>query len=223
MESRTPARVTATAPPELSMPIGEAMFTQRALRRLQPSPVPAEHLRIIFEAAGKAPSGGNNQRYRILCVTDPERIRRYGRLYCESWWKKRRDLEGWEGPHDVPEAERKRYAPAMRLAEDMATVPCIAFMLSLPPYFPESVLPAAQNLMLAARALGIGSVPTRLHEEFHDDFRALFEVPGDVSLLLAIPLGYPESDFGPTRRLPTTELCSFERWGGPAPWADPGG
>ena len=50
------------------------------------------------------------------------------------------------------------------------------------PHHPESVLPAAQDLMLAARALGIGSAPARLHPDDYGQFRALFGVPDHIGL-----------------------------------------
>jgi nitroreductase len=110
-------------------------------------------------------------------------------------------------------------APAMRLAEEMKDAPCVVFVLSEPPHRPESVLLAAQNLMLAARALGIGSVPTRLHPDDHGTFRALFGVPDHVEFHFAIPLGYPQGRFGPTTRLPTAETTHWNQWGEAAPWA----
>ena len=107
----------------------------------------------------------------------------------------------------------------MRLADEMKAVPCIVFILSVAPHQPESVLPSAQNLMLAARALGIGSVPTRLHPDDYDKFRAIFGVPDDIEYHLAIPLGYPRGNFGPTNRLPTAETTYWDSWGGAVPWA----
>ena len=83
------------APPELDMPIGEAMFTQRAIRRLDPHrPVSDAHLKIILDAASKAPSGGNTQPARFLVVRNKDRIREFGKLYHEAWWAKRRTSTG---------------------------------------------------------------------------------------------------------------------------------
>src|SRR5215217_9666850 len=75
----------------LSMPIGEAMFSQRSIRRFRPDPIPTEDLELILEAAVKAPSGGNRQPARYLVLTDPQVIREFGALYREAWWAKRRD------------------------------------------------------------------------------------------------------------------------------------
>ncbi|MGE4651580.1 MAG: nitroreductase family protein, partial [Myxococcota bacterium] len=77
--------------PELTMPIGEAMFTQRAIRRLKPDPVSDAHLKILVDAASKAPNGGNYQPGRFLVVRERARIEAFGALYHEAWWAKRRD------------------------------------------------------------------------------------------------------------------------------------
>ncbi len=202
----------------LSMPIGEAMFTQRSIRRFRPDPIPVDHIRLILEAAVKAPNGGNNQITRFLVLTDREAVRDLGELYREAWWAKRRDQYGWTGPADVP-ADNANYQSAMRLAEDMRDAPCVVLVLAVPPGGPHSVYPSAQNLMLAARALGIGSVPTRLHPDVMDRLYERFAIPSEVSLHFCIPLGYPKGRFGPTRRKPTAETCFFDRWDGPGPWA----
>ena len=61
--------------PELTMPIGEAMFSQRAIRRLDPDrPVSDEHLKILLDAASKAPNGGNEQPARYLVIRDRAQI-----------------------------------------------------------------------------------------------------------------------------------------------------
>lgn len=215
---------TAVGEDRLSMPIGEAMFTQRAIRRFRPDPVPIEELELILAAAVKAPNGGNSQIARFLVVTDPDLIAKFGALYKRAWWAKRSDHEGWRGPEDMTPEQRERYKAPMRLAEEMDRAPCIVFALSVPPNYAESVFPATQNLMLAARARGIGSVPTRIHPIVMDDFRRLFGIPDEVQLHFCIPLGYPAGRFGPTQRRPTYQTCFLDRWAEPVPWApDTGG
>ena len=82
----------------------------------------------------------------------------------------------------------------------------------------RSVIPAVQNLMLAARALGIGSVPTTLHAQVLERVYALLGVPPEMEFHLCIPLGYPEGNFGPTQRRPTAETTSLNKWDAPVPW-----
>ena len=148
-------------PVKLSMPIGEAMFTQRSIRRFKPDPIPMEHIHLIMEAAVKAPNGANKQIARFLVVTDRAKIREFGALYREAWWAKRREEYGWTKPEDIP-AEEKSYRSASGLADRIKDVPCVVFAFGMPPGGASSVIPATQNLMLAARALGIGSIPTTL-------------------------------------------------------------
>ena len=197
----------------LSMPLGEAMFTQRAIRRFKPVPIAVEDLHLIVEAAVKDPNGGNQQPARFLVVTDKDAIREFGALYREAWWAKRHD-EGFQDFEQLP----RRFHPAAGLADAMSEVPCIVFALALPGGTPDSVIPAVQNLMLAARALGIGSVPTTLHASVMSRFCSLFDIPSDVGFHFCVPLGYPAGNFGPNTRKPTSETTFMNRWGADVPW-----
>jgi len=197
----------------LSMPLGEAIFTQRSIRRFKPDPIPIGDIQLILEAAAKAPNGGNQQVARFLVVNDTGSIREFGRLYREAWWAKRRD-EGFQGPEDLP----RRYLPAAGLADAMQDVPCVMFALAMHEGGADSVIPAVQNLMLAARALGIGSVPTTLHPTVMPRFRAMFGVPDSVGFYFCVPLGYPQGNFGPNVRKPTSETTYLNRWNAPVPW-----
>ena len=73
--------------------------------------------------------------------------------------------------------------------------------------------------MLAARALGIGSVPTTLHAQVIERVYALLGIPAEIEFHLCIPLGYPRGNFGPTQRRPVAETTFLDRWGEAAPWA----
>jgi nitroreductase len=202
---------------QLSMPVGEAIFTQRSIRRFKPDPIPMEHIRLIMEAAVRAPNGANKQIARFLVTTDRAKIQEFAALYSEAWWAKRREEYGWTKPEDIP-AEETSYRSASRLAERFGDVPCVVFAFGVPPGGASSVLPATQNLMLAARALGIGSIPTTLHPTVMDRFRAMFAIPREPTFHFCIPLGYPERGFGPNVRRPTSETTFLDRWGGPVPW-----
>ena len=197
----------------LSMPVGEAIFTQRSIRRFRPDPIALADVRLILEAAVKAPNGGNQQVARFLVVNDRVQIGEFALLYREAWWAKRRD-EGFHQLEDLP----SRFHPAARLADAMSEVPCIVLALAMHNGPADSVIPAVQNLMLAARAIGIGSVPTTLHPSGMRRFRDLFVVPDDVAFHFCVPLGHPQGNFGPTVRKPTSETTFLNRWGGPVPW-----
>ena len=82
----------------------------------------------------------------------------------------------------------------------------------------HSVYPAVQNLLLAARALGIGSVLTTLHSSVMDRVNAMLAVPGDAEFRCCIPLGYPRGSFGPTQRYETADTTYWDSWGIGPPW-----
>jgi nitroreductase len=108
----------------------------------------------------------------------------------------------------------------MGLADHVKDVPCVVFAFAEPPGWANSVIPACQNLMLAARALGIGSIPTTLHPQVMDRFFALFGIPRDLTFHFCIPLGYPAAGarFGGSKRRPTAETTHLNRWGSAVPW-----
>jgi nitroreductase len=203
----------------LDMPIGEAMFSQRSIRRFRPDPIPMDDLELLLEAAAKAPNGGNRQPARFLVLTDRDVIRQFGVLYREAWWAKRRDEKRpWTSREQIPPEDRGSVAAA-RLADEIKDAPCIVLALSTAKGQASSVIPGVQNLMLAARALGIGSVPTTLHAQVIDRVNALLGIPPEMDFHLCIPLGYPAGRFGTTQRRPTTETTSLNHWGTPVPWA----
>jgi nitroreductase len=206
------------APTDLTMQIGEAMFTQRAIRRLQSDkPVSDADLKTILDAASKAPNGANSQPARFLVVRDRGTIAAFGKLYHEAWWAKRRDEYGWKGKADIPEGSAYRM-PAL-LADELVDAPVVILAFTVGrPGAASSVFPAIQNLMLAARALGIGSVLTTLHADVMDRVFRMFDIPEDAEFHCCIPLGYPRGNFGPTRRFPTAETTSWNSWGTPPPW-----
>src|SRR4029453_18165931 len=101
----------------LTIPLGEAIFSLRAIRRLKPDPIPDADLRDILEAAIRAPNGGNMQPWHFVVVKDAAMRAQLGTLYHEAWWAKRRDA-GIQGPDDLP----RHSQPAMRLADEFGQV-----------------------------------------------------------------------------------------------------
>jgi nitroreductase len=206
-------------PARLDMPLGEAIFSQRSIRKFRPDPISMDDLRLMLEAAVRAPSGGNRQPARFLVLNDPELIRQFGALYREAWWAKRRDENRpWTRREEIPPEDRGNIAAA-RLADEIRDAPCIVLALTTGKGQASSIIPSVQNLMLAARALGIGSVPTTLHAQVLERVYALLDIPPEMEFHLCIPLGYPRGRFGPTRRLDTAEVTYLNRWGSPVPWA----
>jgi len=216
-----PEMIRLDPPARLNQNLGEMMFTQRAIRRLKPDPISDADLHLILDAASKAPNGGNVQPGRFLVIRDREKIRQFGALYHEAWWAKRRD----EG-HPWAAAQKREAIPpndgshphAALLADEIKDAPVVILAFSMMKGRGHSVFPPVQNLMLAARALGIGSTLTTLHATVMDRVYAMFGIPKEVEFHCCIPMGYPRGKFGPTSRFPTRETTHWDGWDKRPPW-----
>lgn len=76
-----------------------------------------------------------------------------------------------------------------------------------------SVFPAVQNLLLSARALGLGATMTTWHLTLEDRFKAALGIPAPVKTYAIVPVGWPRGNFGPVRRKPAAEAIHWQRWG----------
>ena len=201
----------------LDITLGEAIFSLRAIRRIKPDPIPDNDLHTILDAARQAPNGANRQPWHFIVLRDAEVRKRFGAIYRVAWWAKRND-EGFFKPGDIPD----HYKPAMALADDIGHVPAIVLVCTTAPGSRESVIPATQNLLLSARALGIGGTITSLHPKVSADVRELLDLPDGAEVVYYVPLGYPQGRFGPVTRKPLSEVVSVDRWGSVPEWAPPG-
>jgi nitroreductase len=77
-----------------------------------------------------------------------------------------------------------------------------------------SIYPSVQNLMLAARALGLGTVLTTLHRRRKDRIHAILGIPDGIESAAIIPLGWPDREYGPNRRPPVEQFVMRDRWNG---------
>ena len=75
--------------------------------------------------------------------------------------------------------------------------------------------PVVQNMLLAARALGLGATLTTLYLHFEKEVEAALGLPPDVHSYALIPIGYPIGHFGPVRRVPLADVTYGDRWGQP--------
>ncbi len=82
-----------------------------------------------------------------------------------------------------------------------------------------SIYPAVQNMLLAARALGLGTTMTGFHTNFEPGIKGLIGIPDGVDIATIIPMGYPGEGqhFGGSRRKPITEVTFYDRWGDASP------
>jgi nitroreductase len=81
------------------------------------------------------------------------------------------------------------------------------------PYGRLPIYPAVQNMLLAARALGLGATLTTLYLTFEKEVESALGLPPDVHSYALLPIGYPIGRFGPVRRVPLAEVVYRDRWG----------
>jgi nitroreductase len=197
----------------------EIMRTTRSMRRLKTDPVPDALIRKILEAGVSAPSGGNMQRWRFLVVKDPAVKREVGAYYTRAW----NEIVGprYRGGEPAPGTSRERFQRMLAAAEHLAAhiheapvwiVPC---MEGAAPTRTSgsSIYPAVQNMLLAARALGLGATLTTLYLNFEREAEAALGLPPDVHSYALLPIGYPLGRLGPVRRVPLEEVVYADRWG----------
>jgi nitroreductase len=76
----------------------------------------------------------------------------------------------------------------------------------------SSVYPGVQNIVLAARALGLGAVITIWHLMLEHEWKRELRIPKDVNTFAVIPVGWPRGRFGPVKRRPAAEVIHRDRW-----------
>jgi nitroreductase len=203
----------------------EVVTTQRAIRHFKPDPVPDAVLRQILDAAICAPSGGNRQGWRFLVIRDPKTRARLGDLYRECALELL-NLPYYRDAASVPpdSPAGRMMASARHLIEHFHEVPVLILACSvtdgLAPTITtgSSIYPAVQNILLAARALGIGTCLTTIHRFRDQAVKELLGIPADVETAALIPLGYPLRKFGRPPRRPVEEVTFAERWGQAPAW-----
>lgn len=75
-----------------------------------------------------------------------------------------------------------------------------------------SIYPAIQNLLLTARALGLGATLTTWHQLLEPEFKAALDIPATVNTYAIIPVGWPAGRLGPVTRRPATEVIHHNAW-----------
>ena len=202
--------------------IWETLYTQRAIRAWKTDPVPEELIWKVIEAGTKAPSGTNTQPWGFVVIQDDAIRQAISDQLHEG-------LKGNEGlpqmleqrSQSADKTTRLMLKGAQRLFTNLASapvfiIPCL-YQVSSPA--PEGLLSgssiygAVQNMLLAARALGLGTVMTTFQMAAEQILREQCNLPDDATPVALIPMGYPDAKFGPTTRKPVETVTHWEQWG----------
>jgi nitroreductase len=206
--------------------VEEAIFTTRSMRHLKSDPVPNEDLEFLVEAATMAPSAGNYQMWAFVVVTDRALIDEIGLAYKESGTAYIRDTV-LANPETAPEQQHV-YGQAMYTVENLNEAPAIVVACLTQPCPDDAagasglfgtIYPAIQNLMLAARSRGLGSILLTLATDYcpignttAKPVRDIIGLPEGIGAVALIPVGYPEGAWGRPRRRDYRESLHFNTW-----------
>lgn len=225
--------------PSSDIGLFEAMYTARSLRHFRPDPVPQALITQVIDAAIRASSGGNTQHWSFIVVRDAEVKRQLAALYRKAsdyagaYYSSRPKPD-----HLTDEQFRQFLANSGYLWDHMADapvilVPCLtkrdpperaglpevvqaryeAHLANTLRISGSSIYPAIQNIILACRGLGLGTVITTNHILYEDEVKAVLGVPANVATFALMPIGYPTRKYGPLTRKPVAQVTFADRWG----------
>jgi nitroreductase len=199
----------------------DIIHTTRAMRRLKPDPVPDELIAKILQAGAAAANGGNTQRWRFLVVKDPAI-----KQAVQVWYKKAFDevvgpryAKSAPPPGVTAERYQRQHGAVEYLTDHFHEAPVwIVACLDegkTPPtrWSGASIYPAVQNMLLAIRALGLGSTLTTRHLLYAKEAEEALGLPEGVHSYAILPIGYPMGQFGPVGRGNLAEIVYQDRWG----------
>ena len=172
-------------------PVWRAIAARRAIRSFADPPLEPAHLERILNAGRRAGSSKNSQRWAFIVCRDRDRLRALSKV----------------GPW----------------ARHLAGAAVGVALVTPDPHLPDAPLSilfdlgqAAENMMLVAWELGVGSVPATVYQ--HDLAREILGYPEDRRCEYLLSFGYPADPSDLTRppvkggRTPLTDLLHEERW-----------
>jgi len=185
------------------MEVFEAIRTRRSVRRYSDRPVEEERLRTVLDAVRLAPSWANYQCWRMIVVREKTMKQKISDLsYVESFF-------ATKGYKTNPSMKALAEAPVVIV---LCADPAQSGVLWGQSYYLVDSGLAAQNLMLAAREQGLGTVFVGVYDE--EKLKQLLNIPTEIRIVGLFPLGYPagEPKEGPARK-PLQDICFHEHWG----------
>lgn len=212
----------------LDMPLAEAMMTQRAIRRVLPDPVDDTVVLKCIELALRAPTGANGQNWEFIVVRDRKTKEKLGRRYRQAWNVYHRAVLRRIAARDESMAKTARavqwqvdhfaevpvlVVACLRLEVREGRVPFALMPHAALSGYWGSIYPSVQNLLLAARAQGLGASLITLPLWSQISARRTLGLPRSVTPCCVVPLGWPRGRYGPTTRKDVEEVTHLDRYG----------
>jgi nitroreductase len=197
----------------------EAIGTAISIREFRPDPVPDDVVEQLVWAATRASNPGNSQLWDFLVVRDHTQRQRVAQVIRDA---RQRLGKTAAPPADADKSVLRRYESARNMLASLGDIPAFMFICGTDAYpTPEAprrnmmyaaMYAAAQNAIVAARALGLGLAYTTLHLGAEDELRALFAMPDTVEFGVTMPMGWPARPYGRINRRPIDEVLHLDRW-----------
>ena len=187
------------------MDVAEAIRKRRAVRKYTEQPVDDETLDRVLRLALRAPSGGGQQAWGLIVVRDPDKRRGIAELIIAGGARYFGVMRPQRDATDEEHAAwAKEYAEGVMSTYRVAPVWILGLLVprGYPAEMEEggwlddliSLSFAFENLMLAARAEGLGTVPTTAFQRWEKDrLRGIVGLPPEVDPAIVSPLGHPEA------------------------------
>lgn len=215
-------RTLADVEARMSIPLVHAMETQRAIRRLRPDPVDMDLIIRCLELALKAPSGSNDQSWQFIVVTDAEVKAKIGDRYRKTWKPYSKRLAKQNPGDTAIETMLRAVQWQIDHFEDVPVVviPCLKGgrvpfaptpFIAKSSYF-GSVYPSVQNLLLAARSVGLGANIATGPMFTLGKMRRILGLPRDVTPMCIVPMGWPIGRYGTTTRVAVGNVVHFDQY-----------
>lgn len=209
------------------MQFNDVVRSTATVRYYKPDPVPVELLGQVLDAARWAPSGGNRQPLRLIVVRDARKKQQLQDLYVPIWDNyvagiRQGSVRVGARPGIIDHADH--------FAHHMAEIPVLLLVCArLADVHPTdhqlgrlsvvggaSIYPAVQNVLLAARNVGLGSALTTLHAAVEPQLKPMFGIPDDISVVAMVTLGWPAQAFpSQLTRRPLGEMVFADTYGDP--------
>ena len=218
----------AEALAHLDMPLLDAMMTQRAVRRVLPDPVDDAVVLKCIELALQAPTGANGQNWEFIVVKDDRIKKKLAKRYRQVWsiyyramikrvaardesMAKIARAVQWQVDHftDIPVL----VVACLRLGARDGKLPLVPLPHAAESGYYGSIYPSVQNLLLAARAMGLGASLITLPLWSVGSARRILKLPHSVTPCCIVPLGWPRGRYGPTTRKPVAEVTHLDTYG----------
>ena len=201
----------------------EAMETCRAIRYFKTDPIDQALVDRVLYAATRAPSPGNTQGWDFVVVTDADLRSKLGAGIAAVMTPavERATQAFSEAGDGVDDVQRRMLDGALNLAQRLHEIPVHILVCGravYPPGDPDesfvwsALYPATQNILLAARSLGLGTCLTTYQKAAEPLIREVLGIPEDVYIGAYIPMGWPDAGFGPLSRQPVETFTHTNGW-----------